>query len=1719
MECTVGVSGGGCMMLSSAAPPSKFDHLLARPPTPPIRTDEHIHHALAFLENGHIDAGPDSDRALQLHPSTDTPPASSPASQGADANGAAGRKVGFLSDPTYHEIPLPGFSSSPAQRLLRAKPSPRDAQPAKSILKLSSGAPASSPTKPANALVHFNREDPQTYGPMLQSVLSELASTSPASRLDAYLALNGAWQAYQDFPDKEATIAKLDQLQHFLARDTSLKGPGDVIKSQIATQALKLSSALLLDDRIAQALGDKFRAILFDRSVAAIEEGVPKPVLLNHLNLLAQRRLYVAGLSSIRADRFITALNTVETRCSSSHVVAVRLVVDCRLVEHFPNVMLARMKDWLEHVFHGMHSDRSDVRTRAVEAGTQAGVTLGTLPVASKVLRDFFERELESGETYGEYFTLRLTDMIKSAELCSYVPYVWSTIVLFFRNKRHPLDRWSRFKTWLVIIQKCMNSSDITVKHKALVAWNKLVYAVMPDSSTAPAMLAMLRVPIMSALDKHGNDPAAREQREWAMKCFNNLLHYALRPTATHTELDTAWDMYVDETLSKLIKASSRGRSKVCRVLHGLMSVNTGTWNESAAFQVTPIDAENLPRLDPRWVRSRFAKVLNLVEPILVHSMRLPKDQRAPVTGLWQATLQSLADAAAQEVRTHPELREATARIVNTVQRIWAAVDGSDRDSDANADTFGLLLQITSQCLGANTLIEPMLSVAKDGNIEAAPTPSHRPSKHGHVLRSPLTALLGVIGTAAVEEEYTARIATDLIQYACASKKTTAGKVQLLAHTLHELKQSHAGSTRPTDTLWLLIASQCNTVLSQTESGQGVSDVATTGQTIRDAVGILITGLQIELPQERVRVAVTDLLKTLYSITRTSFGNAGVTICITEPLSEVMRNDPDSSGPRSKLDYVSGVLAAATWPEDTYALATARRKVWGTDFAPNKASSMEPFPALCDLVKISLLLIISRPLQDTGSALSTAGKFLDSVRTFLDRCPVSTYISTLVRIGAGLETVIADSSAPIRSPGAQAVIAPRICRLWTTLVEGIVQQRRCDTTLLRSLEPLLSAAFTSSHRTIVNETITAWNATFGIADSLEYPADLAAILRARRVNTDLQCPGLVEDQSAPMTLPDTIDSLAGVNCIQIGSPVGKSTPNKQVQLSMAAVAQDHHLRVPKPSLAVSRRTSPKPIGKSKLRHQDSQINFIPIETSPVAPVDDSQILTEHQKETRTRQTENAQMFPAFSSSPAPKPGSVKLPVLRTLDFARHAVSGTNADGELSTPTALPVDEDERSDYIGSSPTPRSSDAASTATHVAAAEEHEALDELPSSPPDSPGLGRALSHGTLPLEVGQHLAAPSLHSNFLSDTIMPALQLQNEAQAAEQHIITVDQTNPDHDMVDDTTVMPDVAPAEPTHPLQEAISDHTDSQDISRIEDSFAGSRLSLGTESVDRSHTGSQEVRTRKRKRAAGTVYTAPVKKRKQQSPFRRFFSGIFGNEVDEDEVMDDEIVVASSQPTISPVAVRMDEQAVDLSPAQKSASQPLPAKRGRPRRSDKMSKAEASESPVPSPASQKTLKRKSSRLADEDDTAAVPATSFVKDTPAPLKARKVRKSASSARAVTPAVRNAPLTRTASAVVVSPAGSTAGISTADSGEEDDDQSDTIATPRKAIAVSADYDGVSTVGTPAAPTTPSSLLSRLQGILGDCRKLILGSQQHREFDDVLFELRKEVHDAASRGKDQ
>lgn len=435
---------------------------------------------------------------------------------------------------------------------------------------------------------------------MLQSVLKELASSSKSSRLDAYLALQGALTAYDGIPDRHAMAANMPQFQQFLSRDLMWKDSSGLIDTQIATQALKLACTMVFDSQLSKAMDDEFRVFLIDRSITVMEQpDMPKALVKTHMYLVAQQKFHQSIITPYRAERMISALRTIEERCSSNSLIATRLVIYQRLLDQAPSVMSARLKDWLEHVFHGMLSSINDTRTRAIEVGNHAGLLLGNNPAASKALHDLFETEVEEGQCYCDYLTLRLTSMIGDKERQSgvLVPQIWSAVVLFFRTKRRPLEKWPRLRTWLQVLQKCLNSSDFAIKNQANLAWKKLVFAVLPDAATGSNMLSMLKVPIKAGFEKRNHDRAGKQARQFALDGYHNLLHYSMRPSLTHADLDITWDAYVAPILSEMIEASHKGRINACNILYGLLSSNAGVWNEYAAIDATPIKSHDLPRL------------------------------------------------------------------------------------------------------------------------------------------------------------------------------------------------------------------------------------------------------------------------------------------------------------------------------------------------------------------------------------------------------------------------------------------------------------------------------------------------------------------------------------------------------------------------------------------------------------------------------------------------------------------------------------------------------------------------------------------------------------------------------------------------------------------------------------------------------------------------------------------------------------------------------------------------------------------------------------------------------------------------------------------------------------------------------------------------------------------------------------------------------------------
>lgn len=338
---------------------------------------------------------------------------------------------------------------------------------------------------------------------------------------------------------------------------------------------------------------------------------------------------------------------------------------------------------------------------------------------------------------------------------------------------------------------------------------------------------------------------------------------------------------------------------------------------------------------------------------------------------------------------------------------------------------------------------------------------------------------------------------------------------------------------------------------------------------------------------------------------------------------------------------------------------------------------------------------------------------------------------------------------------------------------------RHDTMSLKILEALIVAGLRSRRQRIANRTIEMWNKTFGAQDSLEYPPLVEERLRRIRLVADLRLPEFPESSDndvGQLTSPSKELKLTSgqdeepiptfedsqEDTVQAHPPLEFRGPFPLPKRLNGTASSSPAPSNPTPS----RRTqapssSSKP--KAKLRHDDSQIEFAPIHSSPVGEATlDSQVLTDHQKEVREKQQHAAAMFPDISSSPA------KQIKDKRLDLAAYAKPGKYSSlSEDAEPRSTPIlnlqEYGGNQDVPSSSPTPRSrrenrEDAVSDGPYLtSSAAEAFVETNIPSSPPglddenELPADSSIVNETILKNEVSTE-AARANHFNTLEEEL-------------------------------------------------------------------------------------------------------------------------------------------------------------------------------------------------------------------------------------------------------------------------------------------------------------------------------------------------------------------------------
>ncbi|KAG9966091.1 hypothetical protein KCU78_g24472, partial [Aureobasidium melanogenum] len=143
-------------------------------------------------------------------------------------------------------------------------------------------------------------------------------------------------------------------------------------------------------------------------------------------------------------------------------------------------------------------------------------------------------------------------------------------------------------------------------------------------------------------------------------------------------------------------------------------------------------------------------------------------------------------------------------------------------------------------------------------------------------------------------------------------------------------------------------------------------------------------------------------------------------------------------------------------------------------------------------------------------------------------------------------------------------------------------------TLLKGLDELFAAGLNSTHRDIINLTVSFWNTTFGQLDSLEYPSQVEEAMRRLRPLVELDLPTFPEnnDASAPSPLRDLIESQQDMNVQETPSPIKQQPIRRSKRTSVLNRAISSSPQSEKPT--TRRQPTSKGAPKSKLRHNDSQ---------------------------------------------------------------------------------------------------------------------------------------------------------------------------------------------------------------------------------------------------------------------------------------------------------------------------------------------------------------------------------------------------------------------------------------------------------------------------------------------------------------------------------------------------
>ncbi|KAI1342916.1 Rap1-interacting factor 1 N terminal-domain-containing protein [Xylariaceae sp. FL0016] len=1305
-------------MVSQVAVPSRgLDALPTRPPTPPREKQSDLPSASQIARN------PINSRLANLQ----TPPSHSSQTTNHSTRSTSTRtrkRVEFTIQADYREPPsYPDKENVHKQSTPVSAPSSAGSmRPIKSILKQSS-SPA-----PPNPLDPVGSNDPAAHcanlAVMLESNVKELASSDRDMKIDAYTTLVRALKTSNNLPDRIALQGKMGLFMQFIQRDITLKSTSGSLDSSLVNHALTLLATFLHFPAIASTLSPDFGVFIIDHCIRSFEDrAVPKDVIRHLMQVIAFQDFPSKVMTSDRVGRLVASLHQIEDHMKGKSIIMSRILIYRRLIKQSRMHMITH-SDWLLDLFTDMLSSMKEIRATAITLGLDAGFTIGKEKQLCRKVMEILQMTADDTK-YVEHYEQRLLNMTKNKHESASVPQIWSVIILLLRC---PVDRWEFFPSWLGILQRCFNSGDFHTKLEANFAWNRLVYALHLHEPSFSKTLSTLCQPFFSQLKRRNAGKQSEELRKVVFGSVCNLFYYTLKPNLNSAQIDAYWDTCIRPLIQQMAFPDQDSKSPepsfpvYSENLLQAIAIATSLfdssmprlWKEDRVSETSSITPDELPALDPKWIRHNSQRVFSILDPILSKTFLDLAHPSSGASMLWRSLVGAVAAAASKEVKVSADTAAFLGHALTFFWKIWSS-DLTKRASTVDTQTFiastESYLNTMTTSLGPLPFTEKLLSMNKQNTLVPAATPSHRSSKGQAVSRPPLLHLFSILSTLPKEipdDDRFFQVVKSLFEPFFSTRSLPAKKVmvQELMQTLPTDGPSSAGA-------WLFIAEVLSSSLENTQSSRASSDSLSQppiGHEYRDVIKHLERG--IKYTPHLAWEEWNSLFLSLVTRATEETGEAGCSIAVIEPLAKILLEDNTSENdlPISPKALQIGIdlISTAKHPRDRQALDAARRRLWGTSAAGSRSASFETFDSLYNLIN-RLLQETYTHLHDTSSE-QTVLSLITEVSSFLARCSQVLVFKALVNLQPGICCWIQDAEARFGSRQSQAV-SEAVETLWNRIC-SLFADNALEHCQLDVIEPLLCSAFSSKHRHIVNSAIALWNRAFDQADDIRYPEALKAVLLSLHPYADILLPGLdmssYESNGSRPSFVESQDDLGRVDASMIVDG-RRGTPRKQSSLRRSATPGSVQLSLPRKrpidtTPSATRQKSARLSGTPRLRHDNSQIQFAPIQSSSPAAGLESQVLTDRQREVRERQRENETLFPSIRSS-------VEKAKSEAQTAHNSPVLPQGSDASPHTHAATPQTGRTFEDYVSSTPTPRRGQAPMLY------DDHEMTDDVPSSPPE------------------------------------------------------------------------------------------------------------------------------------------------------------------------------------------------------------------------------------------------------------------------------------------------------------------------------------------------------------------------------------------------------------------